>query len=25
MTDAEIKQCIEKAVPNYEYASWEIY
>lgn len=25
MTDAEIKQCIENAVPNYEYSSWEIY
>lgn len=25
MTDAEIKQCIENAVPNYEYHSWEIY
>ena len=25
MTDAEIKQCIENAVPNYEYQSWQIY
>ena len=25
MTDAEIKQCIENSVPNYEYASWGIY
>ena len=25
MTDAEIKQCIENSVPNYEYSSWGIY
>ena len=25
MTDQEIRQCIENAVPNYEYVSWGIY